>query len=199
MHVGRKADNNGNQIKVSVPAELRPMLNARGWSNLHVMWDMLIPEYLFLQNPADREPVTNNIAAPKYEKFPQFSPSEMADDFMSTLVDEAAYQLSLNASAVTNVSQLTSVFGAVAVEIHRDVALAHAYQFVSDEATGAVTHITAEKDKKPFALTEKYVAESAQLVPRLLTQSAVRLAQVLNLVAGLNATTPAPTNPLFVV
>jgi len=189
LHVGRLADRNANAIKTAVPEELRMKLNAKGWGTLHTMWDMLIPEYLFQVDPDASVPATTNIAAPKHVRFPQYSPEEMADDLRLRVVNQDVHKLPLDETSVQDLNGLINLFGQMAVDLHRDYSLPFAYQFVADEATGAMGKITA--DKKLHALPKSYVVDNASRVPLLLTQSAVRLAQVLNLMAKVDAASRA--------
>ena len=181
LHVGRASDSDGNVIKIKLPSALVPVLEKPG-ANLHSLWDAGLPNFCFLKNK-DLVPATDRVSNGKRVNFPTLTEHEIVNQLGEILVDESGEisLLGISAGTFTDGAALQSLLTEVATRSHH-LSLEKAYAFKND--LGIRVEMT-KGAPAAYELPMSYLEENAGLIPRLLAEAGLQLAEVLNVAASL--------------
>ena len=180
LHVGRASDSDGNVIKIKLPDALVPVLDKPG-TNLHSLWDAGLPNFCFLKNK-DLKPATKREGDGKRVNFPTFTEHEIANQLGEVLAKDSGeiQPLGITAETFTHGTALQSLLTQVATRSHH-LSLAHAYAFTDSSGI----RVEMRKGAPAYQLPMSYLEENAGLIPHLLAEAGLQLAEVLNVAASL--------------
>ena len=181
LHVGRASDSDGNVIKIKLPSALVPVLEKPG-ANLHSLWDAGLPNFCFLKNK-DLVPATDRVSNGKRVNFPTLTEHKIAKQLGKILEDDSGeiLPLGITAETFTDGAAMQGLLTQVAKRSHH-LSLAHAYAFTD---TSGIRVEMRKGAPVAYQLPMSYFEENAGLIPHLLAEAGLQLAEVLNVAASL--------------
>ena len=187
LHLGFEEDRGGNSLRVVRPDDMPDL--SKDASNLHKLWDHSVPSWAW------RKPMgpdfTVDPRSPHWERYPEFNYVEIAHGYLANAQRNNSQWIipKLSKGIFETESLLHLVFAQVATDILNQYTRPLAYVNV-DEA-GLSSRFTS--DRQP--VSREYLNMRSQLIPELVSKAAVRLAQIINLVASVNSDINDPGSP----
>jgi hypothetical protein len=179
LHVGFEKDRGGNWFNLRRPEDM-PEIH-KDTVNLHVLWDHALPGWAWR---VEADPDTQlRPSSARTERFPELSVEEVSEMYLAaTHEGQEPWMLpSLSKGTFASEQLLHLVFAGVATEILVKYTKPLAYVNVNE--AGVEQAFLGPREP----VSRMYLNLRSPLIPGLVTKAAVRLAQILNLVAAVNA------------
>lgn len=179
MHLGKATDRGGIKIKLSKAGlDFLP----KDVNNLHALWDMGLPNSLWLQDMS-RNAVNQLRYAPHSDRYPLRPVEQIAEEYLGGIPEAVnnVFEMPNTAGAVgaRDKQLLHDVFVDVAIKIVSGYTCFFGYRNI-DQATGLQKEFNMNQTEQ---ISNQYLDDRARAVPQLVYMASVRLAQLLNEIA----------------
>ena len=175
LHVGHKSNNGANLVKVKIPSAVVSKLTSNHRTNLHVFWDHGLPDLTWLKDSDDFDASSLPKFAAKTEQHPRYSEAEIVQQYLTSPTMEDALIQTFPIYLDTDIENIRLQLAEIILEVHTVEC-----QLLACNDGDPHDRFPPTMGAKPISISEQYVEDSKEAIPRLLITAAVRLAQILN-------------------